>query len=228
MNENKIVDNTPTFFIKLNKETKKLEKSWEGRVYLFRRERYRIRFKVKIENEIQCPSKYYNYTEGWYVEEDISSGLYPPFFNILRTTNYHGEFETYTYWLLKLLGIHEIQKFDEQSGRADGFFKLRNLAVMYDSTLQSDFEKSKMAQVNNYCNELKSGKIEYGNKVTYVVHCQKQVWIITRGSPRMIKKVDEVAVKEVPIDEIIEIYRERVEENLSEETLESRLGNVSE
>lgn len=99
---------------------------------------------------------------------------------------------------------------------------------MYDSTLEPAFEKSKATQINNYCAQLRNGKIEH-QKTTYdVVQCQKQVWIITRGNPRLIKKVNEVKVKEVPIDEIIKIFSERIESNLNEDEFERRLGDVSE
>jgi len=235
MNRSKIVENTSTLFIKLNMASRKPEQAWDGKVFDFKPEKDKVRFKVKIEREVRCPPRYYNYKEGWYVEEARAregiperSDLYPQFFSNVATTNDWSEFEKYAYQLLKLLGIHEIHKYEKQKGMADGFFKFRNLVVMYDSTLETDFEKSKEVQINNYCAQLKNGKIQYQNMIIDVVQCQKQVWIITRGNPRVIKKVNEVKVKEVPIHEIINIYRERIEENLSEDKFESRLDNVSE
>lgn len=127
MNVNKIRENTPAIFIKKDKQTRKPEKTWEGIVYGFKVEKDRIRFKVKIDREIHIPSEYMEYSEGWYVE-GVEEGIpheainYPPFFYILNTTNDYNEFEKYTCSLLKLLGIHQIFRYEKQRGQPDGFF----------------------------------------------------------------------------------------------------------
>ncbi|MGK7943603.1 MAG: hypothetical protein AB4058_03960, partial [Microcystaceae cyanobacterium] len=85
----------------------------------------------------------------------FDSELVPAFFNTLMTTNNWQEFEKNTYYLLKLLGIPIIYNFfnERQAGKADGFFKVGNLAVIYDCTLdQMNFEQNKSEQINNYCN----------------------------------------------------------------------------
>jgi hypothetical protein len=230
MNKGKLVENAQTIFIKVNEKNKKPERAWVGSVYALKAETGKIRFKVRIEKEIPCPKKYCEYTEGWYavegeiaevnVEKEISGAvLYPPFFDILKTTSDWKEFEFYTSWLLKLLGIHEFFRFEEQKGKADGFFTFSSLAVMYDCTLQDDFETSKRDQIANYCSQLKSGKIEIGVNTANIHQYQKQVWIITRGRARLMKKIDEVIVKEMPVEEIISFYRKRIEENLNENDL---------
>jgi hypothetical protein len=65
-----------------------------------------------------------------------ASKLIPTFFDILPITSDWKEFEKYTYYLLRLLGIPVIHSFlaQDQSGRADGFIKIGNLAIIYDCT----------------------------------------------------------------------------------------------
>jgi hypothetical protein len=89
--------------------------------------------------------------------------LSPTFFEKLSPTGSWGEFEKYTCYLLKLLGIQTVYSFfgERQAGKADGFFKVGNLAVMYDCTLdRQNVENSKREQLNNYCNRLSQGSIE--------------------------------------------------------------------
>lgn len=231
MDCSKIVEKTKTVFVRLNDRTLKPEKAWLGHTSDFIVEAEKIRFQVKIDKDITCPQKYRNYKQGWYVEESEieeldfempasgGSNLYPPFFYELMKTLDWKEFEFYTHWLIRLLGINDLYFFENQKGSADGFFKFGTLAVIYDTTLESNFEKTKKAQIDNFCSQLKSGKIECGNRVISVAHDQKQVWIITRGKARVISKIDEVTAREVSIDEIIEFYRKRLENDLDEDSL---------
>ena len=90
--ESQIENNTPTIFIKLNRDTKVIEKIWKGSVSNFSVESERVRFKVNIEKEIQCPAKYQTHKEGWYIDEaEIKNeqvedlDIFPPFFeNFVR------------------------------------------------------------------------------------------------------------------------------------------------
>jgi hypothetical protein len=136
------------------------------------------------------------------------------------------EFERYSQWLIRLVWVHDIYRFQDQKGRADGFFKFKNLAVMYDCTLEKDFLMRKKDQIMNFCNQLKSGSIEIGGDVKDISHCWKQVWIITRGDRRVIKKVDEIVVREVPVTETIGFYLRRFEGDLGESEVSSMLTRV--
>lgn len=76
----------------------------------------------------------------------VHSELQPDFFGKLIATENWQEFEKYTYYLLKLVGIQTVYNFwgERQAGKADGFFKIGNLAVLYDCTLRSgEIEKDK-------------------------------------------------------------------------------------
>ena len=70
-------------------------------------------------------------------QENPDSELSPAFFNKLLSTHDWKEFERYTYYLLKLLGVQTAYKFldEPQAGKAYGFFKFGILAVIYDCTL---------------------------------------------------------------------------------------------
>ena len=240
MNISKLKENTETIFIKKNKIDKTVERSWEGKVFGLRRMEYKnkpaVQFNVDIQREIACPEKHSNYSEGWYCEENIlveqedtDTVFEPSFFKILNTTNSWKDFEEYTFHLLKLLGLHETYKFhyESQAGKADGFFVFKNLAVLFDATLETNFEKSKETQINNYCEQLRSGILKHGINEFKITGYDKQVWIITKSmASRLIKNVSNISVKEVGISNLIQIYRKRLDENLNEAALEKLLREI--
>ena len=229
----RLEEDAPTLFIKVERKSKRPEKAWVGRVRGFRVEAHRVCFKVIIEKELQeVPPKYRGYKEGWYEEGSVGRiipeelMIYPPFFYTLSRTTSWEEFEGQVYLLLKLLGIHEVYRFERQKGVADGFFKIGNLAVLYDCTLREGFEEDKRHQIENYCNVLKSGNIDLEAKTVNVVNCEKQVWIITRGTTRLLKKVDDIEVKEVSVDKLIELYTLRLKDNVDEKGLIDMLRSL--
>ena len=162
--------------------------------------------------------------------KSLESELYPSFFDKLLSTHNWKEFEQYTYYLLKLLGIQAAYAFlgERQAGKADGFFKFGNLAVMYDCTLDaSNVEENKKEQVINYCNRLQQGNIELTGKTTVEFHNhQKQVWIITRGPSRRIKMVNDIVVKQVGVRDIMNLYQERLQSTVNDEHFELKLRNL--
>ncbi|MEA5467550.1 hypothetical protein [Spirulina sp. 06S082] len=164
------------------------------------------------------------------IESSSNSNLAPAFFTSLSSTTNWKEFERDTYYLLKLLGITLTYNFlnERQAGKADGFFKIGNLAVIYDCTLdRGNIEQNKSEQINNYCNRLKQGIIEISGIATeefYNHH--KQVWIITQKQTRAIKVVNSIEVKEISVQDIMSLYQERLTMMLSEQALEMRLRNL--
>ena len=239
MTKDKLADGTQTIFIKKNKESRKADRAWVGNVANFREEiksgKEGISFDVKIERVIDCPSKYLNHVEGWYCEELQSyerqkpSEFEPPFFSKIVSTNDWSEFEEYTYYLLKLLGIHEVFRFPrkEQRGRADGLLLFENLTVLFDTTLETDFEKLKQYQIDNFCSQLKGGRIKFDKREFNIGGMTRQVWIITRISKsREIKIQDGISVKEVSIFQLIDLYNRRILEGWDTQTLENTLKNI--
>lgn len=235
----KLVENTPTIFVKRKKVTREIEGCWQGRVHAFSpssdsKGRNIVRFQFDLEKAIECPPEYGKYSEGWYQVEGsvgtpsapFDSEMDPPFLSVLSSTSDWGEFEKYSSWLLKLLGIHNLHTFSRQRGKADGFFKLGGLVVVYDCTLESNFEKVKKDQIYNYSRQLKGENLEYEDGDVDIRNCQKQIWIITKGSTRIIRKIDEATVKEIGIRDLIHAFRKRMRENLQEDGIVNYLANL--
>ncbi|GEM_PF-967728 len=171
-----------------------------------------------------------------------TSMLFPAFFERFSTieTLYDEEnssnFETYTYYLLKLLGISNIHKFERkgQAGKSDGFFRLGNLAVFYDCTLNKNFGTEKDTQILNFCNQLEKGslKVERNgiNETLKFSGCDKQVWVITLNSKGrildIITEIKKIEIKEVIIDDLKKIYEDRLLNFESESELEDKLKGI--
>jgi len=72
MSLEKLVDGTPTLFIKRKRGEKIVEKCWQGHVYDFLETSFgmkdKIYFTVDIEKEVKCLNKYHSYSEGWHCE----------------------------------------------------------------------------------------------------------------------------------------------------------------
>jgi hypothetical protein len=160
----------------------------------------------------------------------LDENLVPAFFSTLSSTHNWKEFEKNTYYLLKLLGISTLYNFlnERQAGKADGFFKLGNLAVIYDCTLdRGDIEQNKSEQINNYCNRLNQGNMQISEMTTEeFYHHHKQVWIITQAKTRLIKIVNSIEVKEIAVQDIMKIYQERLTSTENDLSLEMRLRNL--
>ena len=145
-------------------------------------------------------------------------------------TNNWKEIERNTYYLLKLLGIPLTYNFldERQAGKADGFFKIGNLAVIYDCTLyKGDIERNKSEQINNYYNCLKQGRMEISQNTTEEFYSHhKPVWIITQNQTRQIKVINSIEIKEIAIQDIMNLYQERLITTLSDQFLEIQLRNL--
>ncbi|OCG22634.1 hypothetical protein A9G11_06955 [Gilliamella sp. wkB108] len=131
-------------------------------------------------------------------------------------------FEDSVFNLLKVIGLNKIFQFDRdnQAGKADGFFIIENLAVMYDCTLQRDYESFKEEQIENYINKLsQKAQLTFNTKKSDggitpktipLTGKSKQVWIITKGESKELSDFDNVKVKEISIYDLCEIYKKRL------------------
>lgn len=134
------------------------------------------------------------------------------------------DFEDGVYLVLKLMGIHKLFQFDRssQAGKADGFFILENMAIMYDCTLHQNFETFKEEQIENYINKLNQKsqvtfdvqKIDGSTapKTMQISGKTKQVWIITKGESKELREFDNIKIKEISIYDLINILTKRLEE----------------
>ncbi len=69
MNPERLVDHTPTIFIRIDRTTKLPKKCWEGEIYKITRRTEKVWFEFSLNREIPCPQKYIGYPEGWYADE---------------------------------------------------------------------------------------------------------------------------------------------------------------
>lgn len=226
-----LFENARTIFIKLHNVTKKVEKAWEGTTSNFRNIGEKIEFSVNIEREIACPAEYAGFSEGWYGCVDkptsrvsgTSDNLLPVFMNKLKSTDNWGIFENDTFMLLKSLGINDIYKFhqNDQRGKADGFFTFCGMSVLYDCTLDTNFIDSKKTQISNFCDQLKKDKIEIRSKKYTIGQHKRAVWIITQcKSTNLIEDIDGIKIKEVSVNDLIDLYVKRITTELNSEALE--------
>ncbi|WP_242049280.1 hypothetical protein [Aulosira sp. FACHB-615] len=149
-----------------------------------------------------------------------------------------GEFEDYVFMILRLLGIHNLYQYDKknQAGRADGFFIIGSLVVMYDCTLRQTFEDYKKEQIENYVNKLKNSQITIDVRLTdggskkktlQIQGKNRQVWIVTQIQSRELYDVDGIRVKEVSIKDILKIFTKKLySDTFEEEDLSSYLAVI--
>lgn len=230
----------PTLFIKLN-EADEFEKSWIGYSENFKEDRFKdnlaVRFEVSGLQELECPREFRTLKSGWYFKEghvtepasnDEGSLLDPPFFALMEGCSWQ-QFEEYCFMLLKLIGIHELHQFSQYDnrGKADGFFKFEGLSVLYDATLEENFENQKSFQIENYIGQLNNDRITIGQHIHTIAGTSRQVWIITRRNKvRTIKLVDAVKVKEVPYLKLIAVFRNRLNGNFRSDDLANQLKDL--
>lgn len=233
-----------TLFIKRTKENA-FEKSWLGKTKNFRKDpnngKPSIRLEVSDLKEIDCPQEFKQYSIGWHLNKSnllipvksktliTQTKLQPNFFSEMASCTWQS-FEEHCFHLLRLLGIHELHKFPQSDnrGKADGFFKFSTLSVLYDATLESDFDIQKETQVDNYVNQLKGDKFKIGNNTYTIKDSIKQVWIITRGSSvRHIRTEDNIKVKEIPYLKLIEVINHRIMNEIGTDELRDKLKDLN-
>jgi hypothetical protein len=232
-----------TLFVKLN-ENNQFEKCWTGFSENFRKDTFNekpvIRFEVFELNEATCPVKFQQLSSGWYKnqEKDINitpipgtrnGNLHPLFFKEMQTCN-PISFELYCYNLLRLIGIHDIHKFpqNDNRGKGDGFFIFQSLTVIYDATLETNFQKKKETQVENYVNQLRKDKVEFDSINYSIKHTDRQVWIITRDITVAKTKIeDNIKIKVIPVSKLIAIYDQRLNEEIGTDQLCNILKNLT-
>ncbi len=156
--------------------------------------------------------------------EKFEEGVFKELKQVLNIDDY-SDFEDATFYLLKLLGIHKIFQFDRQSqaGKADGFFILENMAVMYDCTLNNNFEEFKEEQIENYINKLsQKSQITFdikrldgsvAPKTLQISGKTKQVWIITKGESNEIRDFDSIKIKEISVHDLLNIFMKRMKDS---------------
>lgn len=226
-------DEVDTLFIKLTKG-KSFEKSWVGKAKNFRTDSNKgkpaIRFDVSDLKEVDCPGEFKNCPLGWRLNNpaDNCNHLMPGFFSEMATCDWTA-FENSCFHLLRLLGIHEIHQFlqDDNRGKADGFFKIGTLSVLFDATLEADFDRLKETQLSNYVNQLKVDKFNIKEHSYTLNEGNKEVWIITRkDNARTLRIEDHIKIREIPYTKLIAIYLRRLTSEIGVDELTNLLKGL--
>ncbi len=228
MNEALLVEDAPTFFVKLCKRTGKSLRGWIGAVGNFEPKEKKIYFNVTIKAEIALSEVPENYLRlagesGWYYIG--AENLAPPFLALLRTTNNPGEFEYYVYILLKCLGVNDIHRFTRQKGHPDGVFRLSKMVVLYDCTIGDVHTKQR--QIENFYYQLTKDEISIGNRTIRIAPVRKSVWIIGRGGASKTLDIrDDIHIRFISIEDLLALYDFRLQKLESEEDLEEKFWSL--
>lgn len=231
-----------TTFVKLNKQSKVLEHAWVGTSSNFRHGespygKKCIWFKVNLTERIDNSSVSNDIHEGWFGDENKENKLEiklnlnqlePPFFAEVVNTNSWKVFEEKGQIVLKLLGINNIHKIhhSDNKGKADGFFQFNELSVLFDFTLENDFILKKAVQIENFRQQLLKDDYTHKQKLYSLKKTSKQVWIITKNDSKLIRKHDGVTIKEISINSLLQLYTQRLTEEMDDEELLNRLKNL--
>ncbi|MEM5880946.1 MAG: hypothetical protein QXW01_03895 [Candidatus Aenigmatarchaeota archaeon] len=232
LSHDEIDEKTETIFIRIkDRETATIEHIYKGFISDCRERRRRVYFKVNLKEQLSELPNFINWDDvkapGWYVirffEEDE---FLPPVARNLAHTKDWQKFEKGVSTILKLIGITTIQIYDKQRGLPDGVFKFKTLAIIYDATL--DKIENKQNQIQNYINLLRENKFKVTeNEIWDISGYNKQVWIITRcNTTRVIRKEDEIVVKEVSIFDLIKLLTKRLKNINREDQLVEVLSKL--
>lgn len=160
------------------------------------------------------------------------------YINSLVLTNNTNEFEDSVFLILRLIGINALYQYDKknQAGKADGFFIIANLAVMYDCTLRSSFQEHKKDQIENYVNKMEGSQLSFDLRLSEGKSRQKnlkidgkskQVWIITKNSSREITDYGNIKVKEVSVHNLVLLLKFKLgSDTIEEYDLANRLSTI--
>jgi len=229
-NTESIEGDVETLFIKQG-DNNTFEKSWIGKTCNFKKEEYKISFEVKNLESYDKPCHFNVEKLGWYQVEggyfSKSKNIYEPdFFKAMEKTTSAKEFEEYCFYLLKLIGIHNIHKIIDQAGRSDGFIVHGQLFAFYDATLNSDFVTYKEDQLDNFAGQLTKESIQFDGDRYTIRGNNRQVWVITRGARvREIRRVDGIKILEIPFYYFVRLYNQRLLLNLDGDDFFNRLAN---
>jgi hypothetical protein len=187
--------------------------------------------------EFLCPLIFTSYPNGWYENNskiifslDDAEGEHsdaehslPPFCRDMATCDWLS-FELNCFFLLRLLGIHDIRKVPQENNRGmpDGYFQIDDLAVIYDATIMDHFLITKEKQIQLYIRQLKENRFLFNDTCS-----KKHVWIITRNPAcRLIDTIDGIQVKEIPYHELIKVFIHRLDNEVDSNRLATILKNV--
>jgi hypothetical protein len=226
-----------TVFIKISADKKKLVKTWRGKIEIIDKNK-NVSFKIKNLKETVFDKKsFLNWNRpGWYElngkneEYEVVKFLEN---KLMNENNYH-KFENEVSNLLKLMGINNICVFEpnNQAGKADGFFSVSGLSVIYDATLNENLEY-KNEQIKNYIRKIEQeSEIECKN-IKFKIFEDKEIWLITKQESKIIDRKSigayEIRVKIVNVLDLLKILKEKLKKvSFTEKELKAKLVRIGE
>lgn len=69
MNPERLVEQTPAIFVKVDKEMRTPEKSWEGRVVKITRRTDKVWLQFVLGRTTTCPENFAGSPDGWYADD---------------------------------------------------------------------------------------------------------------------------------------------------------------
>lgn len=140
----------------------------------------------------------------------------PGFFTLLTEAKDPSEFERYCFYLLRLIGIHEIHRPLNFAGAdAHGFFKFGSLSVVYATTLVPAVLQDNPLIIEHYLNLLRKEKMRLANTSYTIKDTQKQVWLLCNAGHEVqhLRTDDGIKLKVVPVSILINLYRARLNDS---------------
>ncbi|MFN9838135.1 MAG: hypothetical protein ACK56L_18905 [Pseudanabaena sp.] len=231
--------------IKLNTRVTFIVQNYQSTINNIDKKAKSIKFIESKKEKIDVPDTVDTVLDTSEIEETLSvfntEILKINLLNLLKKTEKvrdHAEFEDLVFVLLRLLGIHKLYQYKRTNaaGRADGFFIVGNLSVIYDCTLRQDFSEYKVDQIKNYIHQIskdiftviKKNNIQYDIKLTE----NRQVWIITneistKRKSRALRNFNKIWIKEVSVQSLIRLFAKRLNSStFEEETLADALRMI--
>ena len=68
MNPEKLADHTPAIFVKVDREMRTPEKSWEGEVFKITRRADKVWLEFRLGRVTTCPENFAGSPDGWYTD----------------------------------------------------------------------------------------------------------------------------------------------------------------
>ncbi len=139
----------------------------------------------------------------------------PAFFEMMLRSKDPTEFEQHCFYLLRILGIHDLHRPQNLAGTdAHGFFKFNSLSVVYITTLVPAVVQDNPLVIDHYLNLLKKEKMRFATTSYTIKETQKQVWLLTNRvtATLHLRTDDGIKLKLVPVSILAELYNRRMNE----------------
>ncbi len=218
-----------TIFVKIDKNGGKVQEVHEGRIAKIELRDDKIHFEYDSLKPIS-KDKYFAFNKsGCYLDTNNYSQMqkesrYQKELKLLLELTNNENFENKVHELIYQFHVDlRIVPRKEQAGKSDGFFKINRLNVLYDATLQGNFETFKATQIDNFVSQMKKRYIDFGKeRFSLDVESEKQVWIVTKNHDQHIRTEDGIKIRAVSVSYLYNLL-ERFNSNFPSNEEQSKL-----